>query len=453
LAAAVPTARRGLKRGAQSLAASRSTPGRTNGTASAPDVATTEAGSVAPEQNKTTLNTATVVAEPNPNQVPPGPTSTFDAAAEQTNFDDLFTRSLQSPVHASYPGGAGATVFGRVMTNTVGSDPSDDAVVFHEASRGAPIDDELRMRCAVQEEEGKELKKACATKDGHIARALDIASTLADHVLMDRFARIDFVRVMSDSIGDLLFDGNLLNLSPRRSVFVERLVANAGFTLGTEDAVKLIALMKDRDIITATERRFNNRIGKIYSGCRQALRKAPMRLLVAKRGPEGTLKWREPFDFIIRCSNYVNANSTKFKGIEWHVTLGEPLSSVAFVGCAKFFIEHYDPSRPMGLYPMQLLLILAVVRFRLRHPGAGKLQLERSGDSQAMARQARVLQRWINSHGVRTGNYIGIGRVCLVGWNDIPQEELDVDVLGDEDELDEDVDEVVTDDEDDEQDA
>ncbi|CAI5486658.1 unnamed protein product [Closterium sp. Naga37s-1] len=75
---------------------------------------------------------------------------------------------------------------------------------------------------------------------------------------------------------------------------------------------------------------------------------------------------------------------------------------------------------------------LAKVRFKFRHPGATKAQLDRSGDPGALARQARVVQRWINSSDVtRTDDCLGIGKVCIVGWKEIPEEELVADEHGD----------------------
>ncbi|CAI5998698.1 unnamed protein product [Closterium sp. NIES-64] len=72
------------------------------------------------------------------------------------------------------------------------------------------------------------------------------------------------------------------------------------------------------------------------------------------------------------------------------------------------------------------------VRFKFRHPDATKAQLDRSGDPGALARQARVVQRWINSSDVTcTDDCLGIGKVCIVGWKEIPEEELAADEHGD----------------------
>ncbi|CAI5973800.1 unnamed protein product [Closterium sp. NIES-65] len=71
------------------------------------------------------------------------------------------------------------------------------------------------------------------------------------------------------------------------------------------------------------------------------------------------------------------------------------------------------------------------VRFKLRYPH-GKAQFKRSGDPSAFSRQARVVQRWINEGPVeRDGDCVGIGSICIVGWKEIPEAELEADELGD----------------------
>ncbi|CAI5484103.1 unnamed protein product [Closterium sp. Yama58-4] len=75
--------------------------------------------------------------------------------------------------------------------------------------------------------------------------------------------------------------------------------------------------------------------------------------------------------------------------------------------------------------------VLFYVRSKLRNPCC-KAQFTRSGDPGALARQARVVQRWINATEVkRDGECIGIGKLCIVGWTDISEEELAGDELGD----------------------
>ncbi|CAI5493531.1 unnamed protein product [Closterium sp. Naga37s-1] len=208
--------------------------------------------------------------------------------------------------------------------------------------------------------------------------------------------------MMSKTVNDFLYEGDHINMSPKRSDFVRRLVAHSGFTTGSDEAVRLVVHIKDKDIVKKTEKRFNNRIGKIYGGCRKSLRLIRgARLLLLRRAPNGTIRTVQPDDFATRCHTYVGVygSSKWLKGIEWHLLGGHPFSSPAFMACARLFATEAAPGALLPLYASQLLLILAV------------------------------------------GEFIGIGRICLAQWVTIPQEALDADVLGDEDaedELDED---------------
>ncbi|CAI7785808.1 unnamed protein product [Closterium sp. NIES-53] len=125
------------------------------------------------------------------------------------------------------------------------------------------------------------------------------------------------------------------------------------------------------------------------------------------------------------------ASLIKFFGLLWHVLGGVPFSSDGFVKCPALWDSEWDGSFPIALFPEQLLVLLAAVRFKLRNP-CSKGQFARSGDPAALARQARVVQRWINAtHVKHDGECIGIGKLCIVGWTDISDEELEGDELGD----------------------
>ncbi|CAI5957452.1 unnamed protein product [Closterium sp. NIES-64] len=316
-----------------------------------------------------------------------------------------------------------------------GVNPSPEADEFHTESRPNKVNQSLRAQAAIAREHVELLQTDCKTKDVQILKALGIAGSLADAVLLQKIVSLDFERMMSETVNDFLFDGDHMNMAPKRSDVVERLV---GFTWGSDEASRLVAHMKDKDIVKKTEKRFNNRIGKIYGGCRRSLRLVRgARLFVIKRAPNGTIRAVEPDDFAARCHAYVAVYGSRLKGIEWHLLNGHPFSSPAFMACARLFVTEEDPDRPLGIYAAQLLLILAVVRFKLRHPTCNKLQLGRSGDTLAISRQARIVQRYINSMGRTEGDFIGIGRICLAHWVTIPQEALDADVLGDEDAEDE----------------
>ncbi|CAI5474641.1 unnamed protein product [Closterium sp. Yama58-4] len=373
----------------------------------------------------TTANPAPVAAHPAPAAAEPAPLAAEPAPPEEEEEGELFGDVIAQPLQGN--GQRGLTLYARTMKQA-GVNPSPEADKFHPESRPNPVNPSLRAQAAIAREAVETLQTDCKTKDLQILKALGIAGSLADAVLLQKIVNLDFERMMSETVNDFLFDGDHVNMSPRRSDFVQRLVAHAGFTAGSDEATRLVAHMKDKDIIKKTEKRFNNRIGKIYGACRRSLRLIQgVRLFVIKRAPNGTIRAVEPDDFATRCHSYV--------------------AVPAFMACARQFVTQDDPDRPLGIYASQLLLILAVVRFKLRHPTCNKLQLGRSGDTLAISRQARIVQRYINSMGRTEGEFIGIGRICIAQWVTIPQEVLDADVLGDEDAEDEfDDDEVVDED-------
>ncbi|CAI5459145.1 unnamed protein product [Closterium sp. Yama58-4] len=192
--------------------------------------------------------------------------------------------------------------------------------------------------------------------------------TLIDQLVNERLGKLKIERIMMETINDLLFSKEHLDLTPD---------LNAGFTAGSDDAVKFVAFLKEKGIPLTMERRFNNHLGKLYHEFRCAI--------------------------------------------------------PAFMECAKRFALKYDHTKAIALYPEQLLLILAVVRFKLRRPMAGKVRLARSGDGHATTRQAYMVQRWINLKGTKMGHFIVIGNICTVNWQEISNAELEANELGDDD--------------------
>ncbi|CAI5978723.1 unnamed protein product [Closterium sp. NIES-64] len=197
---------------------------------------------------------------------------------------------------------AGLTLYARTMKQA-GVNPSPEADAFHPESRPNKVNQSLRAHAAIAREHVELLQTDCKTKDVQILKALGIAGSLADAVLLQKIVSLDFERMMSETLNDFLFDGDHMNMAPKRSDVVERLV---GFTWGSDEASRLVAHMKDKDIVKKTEKRFNNRIGKIYGGCRRSLRLVRgARLFVIKRAPNGTIRAVEPDDFAARCHAYV----------------------------------------------------------------------------------------------------------------------------------------------------
>ncbi|CAI5483383.1 unnamed protein product [Closterium sp. Yama58-4] len=178
--------------------------------------------------------------------------------------------------------------------------------------------------------------------------------------------------------------------------------------------------------------RFNNPNRKIYRFCRvYALSRDPCIFMREKRTLKGELTFAEIDDFAKVCADYVKNQSDVMMGIYWHLWEGSPFSSPAFVKCVSLWDPEFDDALPIALFPDQLLVILAAVRFKLRYPH-DKAQFKRSGDPSAFSRQALVVQRWINEGPVdRDGDCVGIGSICIVGWKEIPEAEMEADELGD----------------------
>ncbi|CAI5979451.1 unnamed protein product [Closterium sp. NIES-64] len=232
-----------------------------------------------------------------------------------------------------------------------GVNPSPEADAFHPESRPNKVNQSLCAQAAIAREHVELLQTDCKTKDVQILKALGIAGSLADAVLLQKIVSLDFERMMSETVNDFLFDGDHMNMAPKRSDVVERLV---GFTWGSDEASRLVAHMKDKDIVKKTEKRFNNRIGKIHGGCRRSLRLVRgARLFVIKRAPNGTIRAVEPDDFAARCHAYVAVYGSRLKGIEWHLLNGHHFSSPAFMACARVFVTEEDPDRPLGIYAAQ----------------------------------------------------------------------------------------------------
>ncbi|CAI5509291.1 unnamed protein product [Closterium sp. Naga37s-1] len=145
---------------------------------------------------------------------------------------------------------------------------------------------------------------------------------------------------------------------------------HAGYTPESAEGMQVAAIAKSQGKLKNVVDRFNDRIGNIYRLCRvYALSRSPCVFMREKRTLKGELTFSEIDDF-------------------------------------------------------------SKVRFKLRYPH-NKAQFKRSGDPSAFSRQARVVQRWINEGPVdRDGDCVGIGSICIVGWKEIHEAELEADELG-----------------------
>ncbi|GJP39479.1 hypothetical protein CLOM_g23843, partial [Closterium sp. NIES-68] len=75
------------------------------------------------------------------------------------------------------------------------------------------------------------------------------------------------------------------------------------------------------------------------------------------------------------------------------------------------------------------------IRHKLRNPNMARIQLERSGDPDALGRQERVVQRLLNRFQATkyNGNNYFIGKLYLMDWVDVPENILALDFVGDRD--------------------
>ncbi|CAI5511690.1 unnamed protein product, partial [Closterium sp. Naga37s-1] len=298
----------------------------------------------------------TCMGEPNPGA------TTHEASQQEEHLEGEGEDLPAAPAGGNQQGARGTSFAARVMEQVEGGNYDAEADDFAEEGRTAKtLNDDVHLQMEKERENAKAAREACASKEADLKEALAMATTLSVHVVDEQVRHVNVERLIKDSVNDMLFDEEHMNLNSTRAYVTERLLANSGISFGTTASRKLKATLKDLKIPQTTERRFNNRIGKIYSMCRYSLRRTPLRLLVPKRGNDGKVSFQPGKDFAVRCEDYVSKNSDKELGIYWHVAEGEAFSSPAFLECARLFVpQSYDPLLPIGFYPVQLMLILAV---------------------------------------------------------------------------------------------
>ncbi|CAI5481920.1 unnamed protein product [Closterium sp. Yama58-4] len=334
---------------------------------------------------------------------------------------------------AATAGKTGAHPMELAMTRAIGEAYTTKATIFREEGRQhLEVNDELQLKADDQEKQNGELRKELQKREADLKDALELLKHLAEKIADDQLAKVNWRVHIKESCDDFLFKPDTLNLSPDPDAMLAALIKKAGYIADSPQSLKLAALLKVNGILKHACVRFNDQIGKIYHFCRlYAMSLEPCVFLQRKRNFKGEVVLQVPEDLLTKCADYLERYADKFLGIPWHVNKrGSPFSSPAFVKCASLWDS--SGALPIGLFPVQLLVILAAVRFKFRHPSATKAQLDRSRDPGALARQARVVQRWINSSDVTcTDGCLGIGKICIVGWKEIPEEELVADEHGD----------------------
>ncbi|CAI5459375.1 unnamed protein product [Closterium sp. Yama58-4] len=320
-----------------------------------------------------------------------------------------------------------------IMTRAKGQVYTTDAARFDEEARAEPdVNEELRIKAESQ----KAIAGVYQKENGRLAEEMKSALVLLTHLAkkvqqVDQ-SQLDWKKYIKEACDDFLFKQETLNLNPDSETMLNALIRKAGYTTESPEGLQVAAIAKSQGKLKYASERFNDRIGKIYRFCRcYGLSREPCIFMREKRTLKGELTFAELEDFAKLCVNYMTNNSDLFLGTYWHVWEGTPFSSPGFVKCAALWDSEFDRSLPIALFPDQLLVILAAVQFKLRYLH-DKAQFKRSGDPAAFSRQARVVQRWINEGPVtRDGDCVGIGSICIVGWKEIPEAELEADELGD----------------------
>ncbi|GJP54674.1 hypothetical protein CLOM_g13730 [Closterium sp. NIES-68] len=202
----------------------------------------------------------------------------------------------------------------------------------------------------------------------------------------------------------------------------------------SETAFKLKLELSNSDALERTAKMFNNRFGKRLSNLRLgALLNSPLKLIKAVINSDGKKCYKKDTEFALACVKWVAENAIDDTGIPWHEWLGVPFSSPAFLAVGKVWTGKAGPV--VALHRHQLTLTMAVIRHKLRNPNMARVQLERSGDPDALGRQERVVQRLLNRFQATkyNGNNYFIGKLYLMDWVDVPENILALDFVGDRD--------------------
>ncbi|CAI5965652.1 unnamed protein product [Closterium sp. NIES-64] len=299
-----------------------------------------------------------------------------------------------------------------LMTRATGRAYATDAARFDEEARAEPdVNEELRTKA----EAHKAIAGVYQKENGRLADDLKSALVLITHLAkkttqVDQ-STLDWKKYTKDACDEFLFKKAFLNLNPDSADMLNALIS---YTPESAEGMQVAAIAKSQGKLKDAMERFNDRIGKIYRlCCVYALSRDPCVFMREKRTLKGELTFSEIDDFAKVCADFVKNQSD------------------TFVKCASLWDPEFDGALPIALFPDQLPVILAAVRFKLCYPH-GKAQFKRSGDPSAFSRQARVVQRWINEGPVeRDVDCVGIGSICIVGWKEIPEAELEADELGD----------------------
>ncbi|CAI7842861.1 unnamed protein product [Closterium sp. NIES-53] len=135
--------------------------------------------------------------DPDPTLAAPNPAAdavgvaTATADTDEEEEPELFGDVIAQPLQGN--DARGLTVYARTMKQA-GINPSLEADEFHPESRPNPVNQSLCAKAAIAREAVELLQTDCKTKDTQILKALGIAGSFADAVLLQKIVNLDFER-------------------------------------------------------------------------------------------------------------------------------------------------------------------------------------------------------------------------------------------------------------------
>ncbi|GJP59132.1 hypothetical protein CLOP_g8331 [Closterium sp. NIES-67] len=309
-----------------------------------------------------------------------------------------------------------------------------DLLYSEKGRKVSRLNDDVRLRNTQLEEEAlasrDELQRQTVVTTTSLRAVENLANQIEKKVLTDK--RVN--DIMKQAVSLTISKPPYINYAPDEAHWLTLFVELANVQPLSETAFKLKLELSNSDALERTAKMFNNRFGKRLSNLRLgALLNSPLKLIKAVINSDGKKCYKKDTEFALACVKWVAENAIDDTGIPWHEWLGVPFSSPAFLAVGKVWTGKAGPV--VALHRHQLTLTMAVIRHKLRNPNMARVQLERSGDPDALGRQERVVQRLLNRFQATkyNGNNYFIGKLYLMDWVDVPENILALDFVGDRD--------------------
>ncbi|GJP47489.1 hypothetical protein CLOM_g6673 [Closterium sp. NIES-68] len=348
--------------------------------------------------------------------------------------------AASTPVHA--PPTLGATAYTAVGTRLfkraagVETNGGVDLLYSEKGRKMSRLNDDVRLRNTQLEEEAlasrDELQRQTVVTTTSLRAVENLANQMEKKVLTDK--RVN--DIMKQAVSLTISKPPYINYAPDEAHWLNLFVELANVQPLSETAFKLKLELSNSDALEWTAKMFNNRFGKRLSNLRLgALLNSPLKLIKAVINSDGKKCYKKDTEFALACVKWVAENAIDDTGIPWHEWLepclscgGESVDREGRSGRSAAPTSahpHYGRGQPTAL----------PIRHKLRNPNMARVQLERSGDSDALGRQERVVQRLLNRFQATkyNGSNYFIGKLYLMDWVDVPENILAFDFVGDRD--------------------